>query len=105
LRFGLKANVLVDDATLPRLAGLLLELEELGARDVSLLSYVGGDEALQLTSSGRRRLAAMLAAGEASCRGDERGLAALAREHAAAHERAVVDDQRLRQVRARARAP
>ena len=61
------ANVLVHDRALATLPGLLARLHALGARDVSLLSYVGprfGHEAL----AGRRRRALRGLCARARCR-------------------------------------
>lgn len=51
------ANVLVDEQALPGLARRLDELARLGARDVSLLSYVGPERERQLSAQGDSRLA------------------------------------------------
>ncbi|PMX22225.1 hypothetical protein, partial [Pseudomonas sp. MPR-R2A4] len=48
--------------------GLLLELEELGARDVSLLAYVGADSRRHLTPAGETRLAAIVRGSTIACR-------------------------------------
>ncbi len=53
------ANVLVDSNVLRGLPLLLDELARLGARDVSLLSYVGPDPSLHLERAGEERLAAI----------------------------------------------
>ena len=76
------ANVLCDAARLATLPALLAELAARGARDVSLLSYVGGDPARQLDHAGERRLAAIIEASPLPCRvsvclGDRLGVARL----------------------------
>jgi len=76
------ANVLCDAARLAALPALLVELAARGARDVSLLSYVGGDPARQLDAAGERRLAAIIEASPLPCRvsvclGDRLGVARL----------------------------
>ncbi|MBK7077373.1 MAG: radical SAM protein [Myxococcales bacterium] len=76
------ANVLCDAARLAALPALLVELAARGARDVSLLSYVGGDPARQLDAAGERRLAAIVEASPLPCRvsvclGDRLGVARL----------------------------
>ncbi len=56
------ANVLVNDAALPELPATLCELAALGAKDVSLLSYVGRDPAMMLGPAGEEQLASIIAA-------------------------------------------
>jgi len=62
------ANVLVDDDLLPRLEVLLADLAALGARDVSLLSYVGPDVGRHLSADGEGRLGAIVGASPLPCR-------------------------------------
>lgn len=62
------ANVLVDDALLPRLPALLGELAQRGCADVSLLSYVGPDPHRHLSPQGRTQLAAVIADSPLPCR-------------------------------------
>lgn len=61
------ANVLVDDAALPTLPALLHRLAELGAADVSLLTYVGEPQRL-LGLAGRRQLQAIARQAPLPCR-------------------------------------
>lgn len=62
------ANVLVTAGSLRALPQLLLQLASLGARDVSLLSYVGPDRAMLLTAAGDEALAAIVRASPLPCR-------------------------------------
>lgn len=62
------ANVLVDAKRLETLPQLFAHLTALGCHDVSILSYVGGDPALQLDALGRSRLSAILADAPLTCR-------------------------------------
>lgn len=62
------ANVLVDDAAIAGLEGLLAELAGLGARDASLLSYVGPDPRRHLSRDGERRLGDVVRASALPCR-------------------------------------
>lgn len=62
------ANLLVDDALLPRLPALFAELAALGCHDVSILSYVGPDPRLHLSPQGRATLAERMADSPITCR-------------------------------------
>ena len=62
------ANVLVDEALLPRLPALFAELAALGCHDASILSYVGPDPRLHLSPQGRATLAEQLADSPIPCR-------------------------------------
>ncbi len=62
------ANVLVTDRSLSALPALALELAALGARDVSLLSYVGPDPSMTLSRTGEEALAAFIAVSPLPCR-------------------------------------
>jgi MoaA/NifB/PqqE/SkfB family radical SAM enzyme len=66
IRWG--ANVLVDDAALEGLPSILDEVTALGARDVSLLSYVGPDVGRHLSPAGEERLAAIVRGSPLPCR-------------------------------------
>jgi MoaA/NifB/PqqE/SkfB family radical SAM enzyme len=55
------ANVLVDERELAMLPERIGELAQLGAKDVSLLSYVGADRAKHLDAEGEARLARIVA--------------------------------------------
>ena len=56
------ANVLVEEATLAGLPSTLEALARLGARDVSLLSYVGPERSRHLSAEGEARLARIVRA-------------------------------------------
>jgi MoaA/NifB/PqqE/SkfB family radical SAM enzyme len=62
------ANVLVNEARCDALPALLAELAALGCHDVSVLNYVGADVSLQLTATGRARLAAIISDAPLPCR-------------------------------------
>lgn len=62
------ANVIVEDRNLELLPGLLLDLARAGAHDVSLLSYVGPDDARHLSSANEPVLAAIVDASPIPCR-------------------------------------
>jgi MoaA/NifB/PqqE/SkfB family radical SAM enzyme len=62
------ANVLVDGGRLAALPELLTRLAELGCHDVSVLGYIGGDPALQLSAAERARLAEHIARAPLPCR-------------------------------------
>ncbi|WP_394843335.1 radical SAM protein [Pendulispora brunnea] len=62
------ANVLVHEGTMAGLPSLLLELAALGARDVSLLSYVGPDPSMVLSARSEGALAAIIRTSPIPCR-------------------------------------
>jgi MoaA/NifB/PqqE/SkfB family radical SAM enzyme len=62
------ANLLVDEARCTVLPALLAELAALGCHDVSLLGYVGANPSLQLSATGRARLAAIISDAPLPCR-------------------------------------
>lgn len=61
-------NLLVDEARCDALPALLTELAALGCHDVSVLSYVGANPSLQLSATGRARLAAIISDAPLPCR-------------------------------------
>ncbi|WP_394832793.1 radical SAM protein [Pendulispora rubella] len=62
------ANVLLHDGVMAELPALLVELAALGARDVSLLSYVGPDPSMMLSAQSEETLAAIVRASPLPCR-------------------------------------